>query len=490
MSELIRLKRKKTKYAWLLEFDEVKRWLKELPSATTRYEYLCHLDRYCKYKSKNPKELIEEALKRQRSDDPNVRNLTNQDLLSFYEYLREYGESKVKGLKHASKTSLLYYSAMRSFYRYNGIELPKFSRRLRVTSSMVEHERGYIPSPEDVNLSINYAEGARNKAIIATLASSGQRDGVLTALKYKNVKDDLERVRTVILRVPSFLPNVHGINVNKNRTAYFFGISKEALEYIKAMIDERRRYGEVIDNESWLFRSYAKTHRLQGSTKEGTIPVRVTKDTKGEPISTCGIINIVEGTAIKAGLMEPRTVSGERAKIHPHSFRKYFKKQASKGVKEARELLLVEYFMGHKVPALQSAYPAVDFNDPEVVRAFYEQIEPNLSWVPKPISEVERRKQTILDLARTVMPEDRYRMLEGILSGCLTMSQIDEAIERFRKGETQKKEKEIGVIELDSENSDCQKMISEAQLEAYLSKGYRFVATLPSGKCVIEKNNH
>jgi len=48
------------------------------------------------------------------------------------------------------------------------------------------------------------------------------------------------------------------------------------------------------------------------------------------------------------------------------------------GVKEARELMLVEYLMGHKIPALEQAYPGVDFKDPDVVRGFYQQIEPHL----------------------------------------------------------------------------------------------------------------
>ncbi len=110
---------------------------------------------------------------------------------------------------------------------------------------------------------------------------------------------------------------------NKGKTNYQFAIGKQSADYLRQMIRHRRNFGEKIDDESWLFRSYDR--RPPGKTGR---EFRKWPSMRGPAMAYQSIWRAVDQAATAAGVQN-RTVSrpGGRGygevfnEIHPHIFR-------------------------------------------------------------------------------------------------------------------------------------------------------------------------
>jgi hypothetical protein len=175
------------------------------------------------------------------------------------------------------------------------------------------------------------------------LALGGFREGTLAALKYKHVKADLEKsVVPIHIHVES--------EITKGKYHdYDTFIGREAVEYLKAYLDLRRRGSpdgkippEIINNESPLIRN---KH------------ISVVK-----PIVPRHIYKCVHGLYYKAGLLTEKT--HRRFNIRVHSIRKFFRTQlAALGVDKD----YIEYMMGHTI----STYHDIEMKGIEFLRNIY-----------------------------------------------------------------------------------------------------------------------
>ncbi|RLI29069.1 MAG: hypothetical protein DRO46_03160 [Candidatus Hecatellales archaeon] len=303
-------------------YDSVRNWLSNFPDRpNTRRSYLLWLSRFVRWTGKDPDLLIKEA---ERSPGK-----AHSQLKSFYNYLIERGLS--------SNTAILAYQALRSFYRWNEISL---GRRPRGFRGRAEYASSYVLTQEDVASMVAACDNIRDKALIAFLAQSGQRCGVIAALKVKHVRVGLERKTTpLIVNVPPVLRDGRGVNVNKLGEAYRFAIGKDAISLVREMLKERKEAGEPLHDESWLFRSYSV--KREGYSK----PVKVSRSAEGPPLTTSAIRQIVHEAALKAGLQ--RKASAKRYEIYPHSFRRYWNMRMQEaGLSED----LREFMLGHRLP--------------------------------------------------------------------------------------------------------------------------------------------
>jgi len=432
------------------QYKTVERWLNNVKPSTSK-PYLHFLNRFCEYAQTDPDSLVENA----RSDNESVH-----DTLKAY---RRYLESQ--GI--ASYTLQLAYNAVRSFLTWNNVKLSKTPRAF---IGRTRYETDRILENHEVARMISFAPTTRDKALISTLCH-GQRVGVLPALKYGHVRQELEKhMNPLVVEVKGELIDERGINVNKSSSRYRFAIVKETSDLFRQMISERREAGEPIDDESWLFRNYSE--RVSGKL------LRLSARERGHALSRDAISQIVNEAAQKAGLQVKRsigkTINGKvksKNEVHPHAFRRFWKRRMKDAKITDSELL--DFMLGHELP-YGSAY---DKFDRETVRKEYAKAEPFLSVMFNPeIQELQEEEQLKSELAR---------------------KNIDPAVE-FVKHPTWTRRDRKGWMELmarqavpreklETSKSNEKKVlvIDEAQAMNHLNHGYEFVTVLPSGKLLV-----
>jgi len=288
------------------ESEAIENWLLSV-GPNTRPGYMYYLREFCKFVNLTPGQLVKEGVRDRRA--------VHRKLKEWYAY------HKSKGL--ASKTRLRAYTSIRSFLNWNDIPLGRTPYPFRAAA---QYETTRILTANELSMMITIARMTRDKAIISFLAQSGQRTGILRAMRYGLVREQLEKQRDpIFIRIPGDFLDVSGRNVNKVREKYEFAIGKECATFLKIMMKERAAGGEKITDNSWLFRSYALSQIRAGKT----VAVKVKKDMTGPPMSSPSIRTRVVMTATRAGIQttHPGTpIRGKkvlRHEIHPHMFRRF-----------------------------------------------------------------------------------------------------------------------------------------------------------------------
>src|SRR5207245_11741644 len=95
---------------------------------------------------------------------------------------------------------------------------------------------------------VDHAKNVRDQALVSFLAQSGQRTGIVSAMKYHHIRDDLERgVYPIIVNVNSELfGRENGQNVNKTGMSYRFAIGRESARFLRMSLNRRRQKGQGI----------------------------------------------------------------------------------------------------------------------------------------------------------------------------------------------------------------------------------------------------
>jgi integrase len=177
----------------------------------------------------------------------------------------------------------------------------------------------------------------RDKFVIAFLAQTGQRIGILTAMKRGMMTKKVVRGHGII-KVPETFPNRRGRNVNKLRREYTFIVGRDTMKLLK-LLDKVSPY-----EEGWLLR-----------------------------ISPRQIGRIVDEAAEIIGIQKkgPTTIGESWSAVHPNTLREYWRER----MREAKaDLYAVLHMWGSKV---QSIYGVYELSDDELLKA-YEQAEAKL----------------------------------------------------------------------------------------------------------------
>ena len=253
-----------------------------------------------------------------------------------------------------------YVKAIRALYRVNGIDikLPQpLSRRA------VWHDRA--PKPEELNHIIDIAD-LRERVIVSMLALGGFREGTIVKLKYRHVREDLEK-------------NIEPLHI-----------------HVEAEITKGKyhNYDTFIGKEAvTCLREYLETRRL--GSPDGKIPPETLTDesplicdktsSKPRPIGEKQVYKLVHNLYFKTGLLKKSY--GRSYSLKVHSIRKYFKTQLlALGVQSD----YVDYMMGHTI----DTYHDIQMKGIEFLRNIY--TASGLSITPKTqISKIEALKEII-----------------------------------------------------------------------------------------------
>lgn len=321
-------------------------------STGTLYLYTRCLHRYCSWINRTPDQLIAECRDPEGDPDPKAQARYVRQLEEFIDCLQ--GE----GL--APQTILNHVKGVKALYRTNGLflELPQ-----RLPSRLVS--KGRTPTSEDLQRLIDLAD-LRGKVIVSVLARGGFRESTLVELRYYHVKDDLERgIMPVHVHVEA--------EITKGKYCdYDTFLGAEAVEYLKAYLDLRRRGTasghippETITDESPLIRD-ACAHAPR-------------------PLSPAQVYKTVHDLFYRAGMLSPK--KGRLYSVRPHNLRKYFRTQLTAlGV----PVDYIEYMMGHKI----STYHDIEMKGVEFLRNVY--AASGLSIRPKTqLSKMEALKEII-----------------------------------------------------------------------------------------------
>lgn len=421
------------------QYECVREWLLNLSIGTHR-NYKYYLRKFMEFSGWNPNQILV---------------LARTDSKSVHVKMKEFWYKMKDKERLASNTRASAYRAVRSFLFWHDVPVGRTPREFR---GNVQYEAYRVLQPQDISMMIDYARSARDQALITFLAQSGQRVGILTALKYGHVQDQLEHgVNPVIIGVTPQMIGQQGVNVNKGRVMYRFAIGREAAGFLRIALNHRRNAGEKIDGESWLFRSAG---RFEGRFSAAGRPIwsRVDDSDPSRPLNSTGIRYRILTVARRAGLDKVRkrmTVGGRCAthEIHPHIFRRWWKFQMRKaGVVDSD---LLEYMMGHHNLRLRHGGSYDEF-DPDYIRKEYCKAEPFLSVTTDPVSH---------GIENAWHPGDPVARLES---------------------PRQSGPNEISpTIFNQPRPSQAHRVVDETELNKYFSLGWHYVTTLQSGKIII-----
>jgi len=406
--------------------------------------YLDSLDKFCKFAETEPDQIVSDAKKGK---------------VNVVDLLQKFTDHMVnEGL--APKTTRRIYYQVQKFFRANKVRIEVKSVELPI-SRVIYADRGI--TKDEIKLLLKTGD-LRQRWIVLLMTSSGIRLGSIPYLQLKHLEEWREPSTSnpIMLKIPN--------EAAKAFQGYTTFITPEAYEALQDYLNLRRKFGEQINEETYLIRDvFAK--EPNGASKP-------------KPIKYYGLNSLMQR-------MMNTYLHTEKKKRHEfkmsHGFRKFFRTVLDSagvpvGASEAimgHSAGLIGVYTRHSDEELKKLYArAKQHLTIEKVVASEESVEMALAMLVTQMrgkSESEKRDMLVHFLQR--LPSSTRDLFvakieeEPQLLG-FPMKHVLKVMEK----ETEPKEKE----------TDCQKVIEEEALEEYLAKGYHFVSVLPSGKIVVE----
>ena len=316
----------------LREDPDVKKWLSRVKESSTRPYALC-FRRYLIFAGMTPSELLDE-FETDKNNGRKDRGKPEQRLMEFFNKMLKEGNSK--------KYCALHFTAVRSFYKTFGCVLT-----LKTPKAIPKKEnRKRELTPQDVKKIVEHAPTLRDRAIILMMFQGGFDVSTLCSLNYEDVNRELEGGKD---------PLKIAVIREKEDVEYFTFISTDAIDVLKAYLDERRASCEAIHLDSPLFvkEGYAKLSR--------------------ERITPNLIQKMMRETVVKAGIVTKDEM--ERADMNParpHALRSAFSTILRLN---GFDPLVIDHMQGHNLPYNGAYY----IPPPEKVREVYAEVAPQLS---------------------------------------------------------------------------------------------------------------
>ncbi len=238
-----------------------------------------------------------------------------------------------------------YSKHVRTFYKVNGIQLP--SPYLPIPRPVYKDR---APTQEELSNLVDTAN-LREKLILSMVCLGGFREGTLTRLQYRHIKDDMEK-HIVPLHV-----HVEAEITKGKYHDYDTFLGADAVDYLRKYLEARRKGGvlhphigpEEIQDDSPIIRD-----EMHDDTRGAM---------RAEPrsIGEKQVYKVIHQLYIKTGLLKP---GQNHYTLRVHSLRKFFKTQLiAAGVPES----YVDYMMGHTV----DTYHDIQSKGVEFLRGVY-----------------------------------------------------------------------------------------------------------------------
>ncbi|WP_202320400.1 tyrosine-type recombinase/integrase [Archaeoglobus neptunius] len=195
---------------------DLERWVFSLRShsLTTAKVYSNALDRFCEFASITPREVVEDVERTERA------------LVEFVK-------------RHPASSARAVYYAVRSWLRFNGVEM-KLKLRFDVESRVAREEA--VPKPEDVKKLIDYAP-LKTKVVIALMAYAGVRPEVIGNHDGSNGLRVEDLPELSLYPDPKFLVTPARVvvrpSLSKARHQYFTFLNDRACEVVERYLKKR-----------------------------------------------------------------------------------------------------------------------------------------------------------------------------------------------------------------------------------------------------------
>jgi len=457
-------------------YASVDRWVKGVrrggDARATKHSYLKWLSCFLRFVNLNPKEDSElgdrsGSFERRELLVVKVRGgLTPDGLVelpsgSLSEKVQAFCDRYNEAGKARTAHSALV--CLRSFFKHNGVgELSLEDYNWR-RSRRMEH----VPTKEEV---YRMADGCdeRGRAILLCAFQSGLRNAAVRALRYGDVKGDLQSgaipVRVhVNLRFRERVPQAC-----KEDAEYFTFFGKEAAEALKEYVDWRcQKQGRVGDDEP-LFLPYEAFGQ---------------KTRPDSHLSEDSLQRMIKRAGRRARIKEWQC-------IRFHSLRKTFRAVLDAGYVDGGQMAEddKEYLMGHRLPGSKEPYHNANV---EVLAQRYMRL--NWAFFPKQEASVEElRKKQVLDTVRILgFSDDKIKRVEEALA---RYERVDEALDEIRKLES-------GSYKLANENrrqrdareekhacGNAKVVRGEQGLVRSLNEGWELVKELSNDKFLLKRS--
>lgn len=349
---------------------------------------------------------------------------------------------------HWGKTANTVAGELLTFFRQNGFrDLCIPSLPFHVTPRKRKRAE-YIPLlTEAIRMADTCGLGSRDRAIILTLAFTGLRNSTFRALRYCDIKDELEAGKeNLLIRVEDSMKQIVP-DAAKGRIPYYVFTTKQTTEAIALWIKNREKDGRIPD-DSILF--CTKYNNMSKAKRGWTV------------LSSEELQNIVHKAALRAGLKLWKSVT-------PQALRKTFNSFLMNQPPESRlDSKDQEFFMGHILPGSQDAY--YDSTKIEEMRAKFAKLSVDRD------PSVQIAKEMACDMG--IDPDAARAELVDHLGRQPTIS---EEVENLRKRIKEKIEVGKAGASYDT------RIVDEPELATLLPDNWQPKMVLPSGKIVVVK---
>jgi len=421
------------------KFDSVKYWLESMAGRAkgTKVGYLSHLKLFCEWLDKTPDQLVTEREEQLKGEDKKLQRTVEMHVKRYNAFLGEQGAGA--GTKTTAR------AAIKSFFEHHYMPL-KFIRG-DFPSEAIEERRKV--EKEEILAMLELAD-VRDRALLHSLKDSGLAvsDASRLNVGYLFPKSKIGPITPEdIKKLPDFIPIRMVRQKTKIKIRTFLG--REAIESLKAYLQLRMR-------------GTAHIYPGQNVGEKGLAPETLTLDSplfrkrsrKVKALSTKSFKDIAARLAKKAG------ISG----ISAHSFRKYTQTMLEVARLDPNWRRLI---LGKKLPGSEASYSMPSTQD--LQRAYEEayqhiQVLERLSLV-----DLQKRQALVEKLTNKITRGIPWTEEERKMAKELKIALRERARSATNGGST----------------NDCQKIVTEEQLEAYLANGWQVRAVLPSGRIVI-----
>jgi len=410
---------------WAPKYPEVTQWLSHLQKKAKSAYYFY---RFCQWANKTPAELL--ALKKDPSSKE-AEKLLNVFVAADLEALH---------MTHAVK--FLTIQQVRSFFKWNMCDLAKIAGQMTF-----EKKKQYNKiAKEGLRRIWNNTYNPRDRALITFVCSTAIAKETLSQIKWKHLEENWEKVDLPCINLPSSMIKGHGIGKYKN------------VRQITFLTPEAKR--DLINYKEWLERTMGRSLTPEDNIfRETYAPCK--------PASYALLGYLIWTLSQRAGV--------------PFSWH-----DARRWVNTALEQIGISLNWARKIRGRMVRGEESPYSQPAIdqLREKFREAVPLLEFT----SETPTfSKEMIRDEVMKNIEEQRLKETAEKLH--IPLEQVKAAF-RETRGDWEKLARELRKHRVatdggDCTNGHCQKIVSEEELPQLLANGWTFVATLPSGKCVV-----
>lgn len=395
----------------------------------TKANYILRIRAYLKRVKMNPDQFVREVRRRPKWFE--------EDFIKFI------GEVKKSS---ATSTVAFWRDSLKRFLEVNRVKGVDWEYVNQFLPKVVKSGQDRAPTSDEMRKVVSVAD-LRTKCLILFLSSSGARVGSVDYLRWRDLTE-VESDGRKLAKVTIY---------RGEPEEYISYVTPECYGHLLSYKEMRENVGEKVGPQSPVFVQEFNKRAFQQS-KVKPVGVRTLKNQLGELLNQMGM---------RAKIVDKENYRSYEFK-QAHSFRKWFKtRMEMSGVKP----IVTELLMGHDI-GISGSY--MKPTEEELLEEYAKAI-PNLTIVGSVGEKADRN----IEFKREIL----------LKVGGYNKEEVDKLdLANMEDTDIQKmvRERLLGAM---TNNGNHQRVIPINEVETYLTKGWEYVAALPTGKAVLKLPN-